>query len=877
MAKAIINSNDIAQMQGLLLSGYPQLPYSGFLFFSFEDAANTRAWIEQIRERIHYADTAPAENNRVIQLAFSYAGLQALKLNYQTLKGFSREFQEGMAGSEHRQRILGDTGNSAPEKWSWGGPENPEIHVVVLLYANSSSTLDELRQDELKLATSHHLCEVHKLDAAPLPESKEHFGFRDGISQPKIRGVSSSEDPLHLVNAGEFILGHVNERDDVTFSPIVNKIEDPDKLLPEITAESNDFGRNGSYLVFRQLGQDVHGFWSCVQSASDGNNPEVLASKMVGRWPGGAPLVEAPKSDDATLATSNSFRFHRQDVDGMRCPLGSHIRRTNPRDSLAPKPGTEDSLEINRRHRLLRRGRAYGKPLVPSMKAEDVLAREDDGSDRGLHFLCLGANISRQFEFVQSTWVNNPKFDGLYAETDPIIGSRPANADLFTCPAEPVRKRYHQLPRFVEVRGGGYFFMPSRAALAFLVKQPRELASEYSAPAAEPVIRKSTWWLALARVFNDLFQWVITATRRATRLRNLFDRLFQQRITDLLQAIIRHRRAKLKVDNDLNLGEERELPGEAEVTARITQQMTEFLFKHYRTGIAERAGNTKTYGLLKASFEVEPELPDELCVGVFKNADNFDAWVRFGGPGPLVTPDIRNNGVLSIGLKLTGVAGEKLLNDEADTHDFTAISAPTFTTPNVIENLKLQQYIGKGLQVFYFLNPFESHYMDAMLQGLYAKAHGSPFETPYWSCVPYLFGEGRAMKYRFVPKRTKKTSVPFPAPDNYLREAMIANLADGEICFDFELQMQLDPVRHPLEDASVIWDSPFTKVATLHIKPQQFDNPERDLMARQFTFNPWHAIAEHRPLGNQNRARQKIYYETSRVRQRINGESHIEP
>jgi len=241
-----------------------------------------------------------------------------------------------------------------------------------------------------------------------------------------------------------------------------------------------------------------------------------------------------------------------------------------------------------------------------------------------------------------------------------------------------------------------------------------------------------------------------------------------------------------------------------------------------------------------------------------------------------VTPDIKNNGVLSIGLKIIGVAGEKFLDDEHTTQDFIAISAPTFTTPNFIENLKLQHYIGAGLQVFYFINPFESLYMDMILQGIYAKLYGRPFETPYWSRLPYLFGEGRATKYRFMPRRTTHTPVPFPAPDNYLRKAMVKNIEQGEVCFDFGAPFQHDPIRHPIEDAKVIWDTPFIRVASLYISPQEFDIPQRDTMARQLTFNPWHAIVENRPLGNQNQARRSIYYEASRVRQRINDELHIE-
>ena len=203
-------------------------------------------------------------------------------------------------------------------------------------------------------------------------------------------------------------------------------------------------------------------------------------------------------------------------------------------------------------------------------------------------------------------------------------------------------------------------------------------------------------------------------------------------------------------------------------------------------------------------------------------------------------------------------------------------AAPTFTTPDIYQNLKLQQYIGAGIPTFYFLNPFDSHFLDMFLQGLYAKAHGSPMETPYWSCVPYLCGEGRAMKYSLVPRRTERSSVPFPAPDNYLRDAIQANLK-SEICFDFCVQLQTNAQEMPIEDASVIWASKSVKVATLRIAPQEFVTPERELLARQMSFNPWHAIPAHRPLGNQNRARKRIYLETSKVRQRINKEHHVEP
>ena len=308
--------------------------------------------------------------------------------------------------------------------------------------------------------------------------------------------------------------------------------------------------------------------------------------------------------------------------------------------------------------------------------------------------------------------------------------------------------------------------------------------------------------------------------------------------------------------------------------------MTQFLYTHYRNAVAERAGNTKTYGLVKAQFEILTGLDAYLKVGIFKEERSYPAWVRFGGPGPLVTPDIKNNGIMSLGIKLMGVDGEKCFDDEQSTQDFTAISAPTFTTPTVFENLKLQRNIGRGTPVFYFLNPFDSHFLDAILQGVYAKAHANPLEANFWSCVPYLFGEGRAFKFSLSPRIDRQSKVPWRPSDNYLREAIVSTLAEQEWCFDYYLQLQTDPVRMPIENSSVIWPeslSPQIKVATLRISRQRFDSDEQLAFARNLSFNPWHCIREHRPLGNQGRARKHIYNETSMVRQRINAEQRIEP
>jgi hypothetical protein len=227
-----------------------------------------------------------------------------------------------------------------------------------------------------------------------------------------------------------------------------------------------------------------------------------------------------------------------------------------------------------------------------------------------------------------------------------------------------------------------------------------------------------------------------------------------------------------------------------------------------------------------------------------------------------------------------GVEGDKLLDDERSTQDFTAISAPTFTTPDARENLKLQRRIGDGTAALYFLDPTDSHLLDAIMQGVFARAHGTPFDLEYHSCVPYLHGEGQAAKYLLRPRELQGTRVPAHAGPTYLREAMAATLSEKDVVFDLLVQLQTDPRRMPIENSSVIWPewlSPFRAVARLRIPRQRFDSPAQLSFDRYLSFNPWHAIAEHRPLGNQNRVRRRIYQETSRFRQMMNHDAHVEP
>jgi hypothetical protein len=378
---------------------------------------------------------------------------------------------------------------------------------------------------------------------------------------------------------------------------------------------------------------------------------------------------------------------------------------------------------------------------------------------------------------------------------------------------------------------------------------------------------------------NDLLVRLIGLERRVDPyFRPAFDRVFQRPIATMVQAAINRRR---RHDPPLALAEERRLPDEDEIAGGITATMAEFTRRTYANALpAQRAGNTKTHGVLRAEFEILPDLPAPLSHGLFATPATYRAWIRFAGPGPLAPPDIKDNGLLSIGIKVCGVGGAKLLDDEHATQDFTGISSPTFTTPNIIENLQLQHHILRGTPIFYFLGPRHSHLLDGIMQGLYTKTQLNPLDERYWSCAAYLLGAGQAMHYSVVPRHRGHTKFPRHPSDNYLREAMAERLKESDAEFDFCVQRQTDPHRMPVEHDGVEWPerrSPFVPVARLRIPRQRFDTADQMAFAHNLTYNPWHCLPEHRPLGNQNRARRYIYRELATVRQSMNGTPHIEP
>lgn len=448
-------------MQGFILSSYAKhLPCATYLLLRITDAGQSRKWLNDIKDKITTAERK--QEGSSLNIAFTSSGLSKLGFTTEELSTFSRPFQEGMA-TERRALTLSDIEESNPKNWKWGSLDNP-VDILLLVFAFDEDILaEQLRKRRDEIESFGGITEVIELPAGRQPDTKEHFGFLDGVGQPVIEGTGRESSQIErtghatVIKAGEFILGYESEFDTGGKVPAASG-------LPE-------FGFNGTYLVFRQIEQNVPAFWNFLAEAtrlpdgtSDQEACERLGAKFVGRWTSGAPITKYPDADPykntTQVSEENDFEYDEHDSKGFGCPIGSHIRRSNPRDSLRPDPKT--ALQSVKRHRIIRRGRSYGKRIENPFVTDD--------QERGLHFICLNSDIERQFEFIQQTWVNNETFAGLYDEVDPLIGKKDKTDNLFTVQGEPVRTRIHNLRSFVTIKGGGYFFIPGIQALEYLAK-----------------------------------------------------------------------------------------------------------------------------------------------------------------------------------------------------------------------------------------------------------------------------------------------------------------------------------------------------------------------------------------------------------------------
>jgi Dyp-type peroxidase family len=439
MSSELNTQLELDDIQSGVLRPRPSPYVATYIALRIDDRKAGRDLMRRVSEVVTSAATPDSPlADTWVSVALTYQGLKALGVPQESLDSFSWEFRQGMAA---RYKDLCDTGESHPDKW-----EQPlgssDLHVVLVAVAPDSERLEAAlgRARDAYRAMSG-IAAIWRQDCHALPNEKEPFGFRDGISHPAIEGsgipgTNPHEKPL---KAGEFVLGYADE------------MGGTQKTEPEI------LGRNGTYVVFRKLHQRVAGFRKYLNANAKGPaDEELLAAKMMGRWRSGAPLARCPLHDDPALGAdatrNNDFLYETDDPTGLKTPPGSHIRRTNPRDASI--------AGVGKIHRMIRRGTAYG-PLLP----EGVL--EDDGADRGLMFAFVGAHLGRQFEFVQSQWINDSVFIGSGDDKDPVMGSDPKGVN-FTLPRKPLRKRFQGIPQFVVTRGGEYCFMPGLRALRWL-------------------------------------------------------------------------------------------------------------------------------------------------------------------------------------------------------------------------------------------------------------------------------------------------------------------------------------------------------------------------------------------------------------------------
>ncbi len=449
---------ELADIQGDILRAYGNAyDCTSYAFVRIDcEPEQARAWFAGVVDHATSAAPWSAKPLTTLNVALSASGLAALGVPGETIAGCSHEFREGMAA---RAEQLGDSGPSAPRQWE-DGLGSGDAHV--LLTINAQTTADHRRalgkmQDAMDAAGGVSV--LYQQDAELLDGAREHFGFADGFAQPAIEGateekaagggVPGSDGRWRALAPGEFILGYPDEDTRV----------DRARRLP--AAPPGPLGRNATYMVWRKLHQDVALWRRTITAAAPGyayGDERKLAAKVVGRWQDGTPLQTHPHGPDPEFDPAapgaNDFRY-RHDADGRRCPLGAHIRRSNPRDAL--DPGGKLSL----RHRMIRRGMPYGPPLPEG-------ATEDDGAQRGLVFVSFQASIFRQFEGIQTPWINDGNVFGLGTDKDFLLGD-PSGATKMTIQGE---KPFFLAPSapFVVTRGGEYLYVPGISGLRAIVQ-----------------------------------------------------------------------------------------------------------------------------------------------------------------------------------------------------------------------------------------------------------------------------------------------------------------------------------------------------------------------------------------------------------------------
>ena len=469
---------ELDDIQGIILRGYGSFVHVRHFIVAVVDGGKARALIGGLlpatpitANPVGLAITTSAEwhvkPDYTLNLSFTYEGLLALGVSSDLLAGFAPEFKSGAIGNAD---AIFDVGDSAPEKWEGHMGVASEVHAIFSLFTRTAHEM-ESRTAELLLALTNAFSVTHRHDGHALPDGYVHFGYRDGLSQPFLAGGPRPSRPYPNLGAnndgsspaGDFLLGFENTFGNY-YSPAASKTE---------------LGRNGSFAAFRILKQEVAGFEEYLQSASSkiGLTPDQLAAKFLGRWRNGVPLPLSPTgtcpipSDrlNMFLYAGTAAGQAEPDPKGVACPIGSHIRRANPRDEIVAGSFTQQA-------RIMRRNVPYGPPFNPQ--------QPDDGIERGLIGYFINADFFNQFQFLMSHWMNASNFvGGMISGLDPIVGANSPDSSVFTLPTSPTTSvKVNGFERFVITRGSAYCFLPSVTGLRYIASNGKSAGS--SSPAS---------------------------------------------------------------------------------------------------------------------------------------------------------------------------------------------------------------------------------------------------------------------------------------------------------------------------------------------------------------------------------------------------------